>query len=460
MKPARFALCAALILAAIAWLLPVRAAHADWAVIRVTSEGSAGWPCGDTWQAACDLQVALAHAAAGDEIWIATGTYAPTDGADRTASFQLKDGVALYGGFAGVELARDERDWTLYPTTLSGDLGVVGDPADNSYHVLLSTGVGANLALDGLIVRGGNADGASPYDRGGGLYNDQGHLTLINVTFEGNAAGLGGGLYNNYGEHLGLTNVVFAGNRADSGGGLFNYSSSPVLIGVSFTANTAMDGGAMYNVFSRAVVTNATFDGNRADHWGGGIYNAKCDPILVNVILTGNQADFGGALANHWASPKLTNVTLVGNSAGHGGAVYNAFYSSPVIRNAILWDNGSNQIDNDPDSGADVAYTDVQGGYSGVGVIEADPQFAAGTLTLRPTSPAVDAGDNSAGPADDEDLDGDGDLAEPLPFDLAGLSRFADVASRADTGNGAAPIVDMGAYETHVFYVLLPLVVR
>ncbi len=460
MKPARFALCLALILAAVAWLLPVMPAHADLVVIRVTPQGSTGWPCGDTWQAACDLQVALAHAAAGDEIWIAAGTYTPTGGADRTVSFQLRDGVDLYGGFAGVESARDERDWTLYPTILSGDLGAPGDPSDNSYHVLLSSDLDAGLALDGLIVRGGNADGAAPYDRGGGLYNDQGHLTLANLTFEGNIAGLGGGLYNNYSERLDLTNVLFAGNTADSGGGLFNYSSSPVLIGVSFTANSAADGGAMYNVFGRPVVTNATFDDNRADHWGGGIYSAKCDPILVNVILTGNQAGSGGALANHWAGPRLTNVTLVGNSAAHGGALYNAFYSSPVVRNAILWDNGPDQIDNDPDSSADVAYSDVQGGYSGIGVIDADPQFVAGALDLRPTSPAVDAGDNSAGPADDEDLDGDGDLAEPLPFDLAGLSRFADVASQADTGNGAAPIVDMGAYETHVFYVLLPLVVR
>ncbi|MBN1135524.1 MAG: hypothetical protein JXM73_03020 [Anaerolineae bacterium] len=460
MKPARFALCLALILAAVAWLLPVRPAHADPAAIRVTPQGSTAWPCGDAWQTACDLQTALAHAAAGDEIWIAAGTYTPTHGADRTASFQLKNGVALYGGFAGVESARDERDWLSHPTILSGDLGVPGDPSDNSYHVLLSGDLDASLALDGLIVRGGNADGASPYDRGGGLYNDHGRLTLVNLIFEGNAAGLGGGLYSGYAERLALTNVHFHANTAGSGGGLFSYSSSPVLVGVSFTANSAADGGGMYNVFSQAVVANVTFDGNTAANWGGGVYNAKCNPALVNVAMTGNQAGSGGALANHWASPRLTNVTLVGNSAGHGGALYNAFYSSPVIRNAILWDNGPDQIDDDPDSSADVAYSDVQGGYGGLAVVDADPQFVAGSLQLRPTSPAVDAGDNDAGLVDGEDLDGDGDLAEPLPFDLAGLPRFADVLSMADTGSGAAPIVDMGAYETHPFYVTLPLVVR
>jgi len=39
-------------------------------------------------------------------------------------------------------------------------------------------------------------------------------------------------------------------------------------------------------------------------------------------------------------------------------------------------------------------------------------------------------------------LDGDGNTAEPVPFDLDGAPRFRD------TGSGAAPIVDMGAYET------------
>jgi len=460
MKPARFALCLALILATIAWLLPVRAAHADLAAIRVTPQGSTDWPCGDTWQTACDLQIALAHAGAGDEIWITAGTYMPTNGTDRTISFQLQDDVNLYGGFAGTESARDERDWTLYPAILSGDLGVLGDPSDNSYHVLLSSSLDASLVLDGLTIRDGNADGANPYDRGGGLYNDHGHLILANLIFEGNAASLGGGLYSSYSEDLALSNVRFHDNTAGSGGGLFNYSSRAMLIGVSFTANLAADGGGMYNVFSQATIINVTLSGNTATHWGGGIYNAKCNPALVNVILTGNQADSGGALANHWASPRLTNVTLVGNLASHGGALYNSFYSSPVIRNAILWSNGPDQIANDPDSGADVGYSDVQGGYGGAAVIDADPQFVAGTLKLRPTSPAVDAGDNSAGPVDNEDLDGDGDLAEPLPFDLAGLPRFADVASHADTGNGAVPIVDMGAYETRVFCVTLPLIIR
>jgi hypothetical protein len=50
-------------------------------------------------------------------------------------------------------------------------------------------------------------------------------------------------------------------------------------------------------------------------------------------------------------------------------------------------------------------------------------------------------------PPDAADLDGDGDSAESLPLDLAGLPRFADDSGTPDTGEGLSPMVDLGAYE-------------
>src|SRR5262245_48737704 len=57
-----------------------------------------------------DLQSALSAAVNGDEIWVAAGTYKPTTSTDRTISFTLKNGVALYGGFAGTETLLTQRD--------------------------------------------------------------------------------------------------------------------------------------------------------------------------------------------------------------------------------------------------------------------------------------------------------------------------------------------------------------
>jgi len=95
----------------------------------------------------------------------------------------------------------------------------------------------------------------------------------------------------------------------------------------------------------------------------------------------------------------------------------------------------------------------------GTGNIDADPLFVdadgpddiPGTedddLRLLPGSPCIDAGDNTAVPADTADLDGDGDTTEPVPLDLDGNPRIMDDPSTVDTGNGTPPIVDMGACE-------------
>src|SRR5512141_2878126 len=74
-------------------------------ILYVSGNGS-GWRC-DSWRDPCSLQNALATAADGDEIWVKAGVYRPADSsAQPEATFRLKDGVEVYGGFAGTETSR------------------------------------------------------------------------------------------------------------------------------------------------------------------------------------------------------------------------------------------------------------------------------------------------------------------------------------------------------------------
>ncbi len=84
---------------------------------------------GSTWDFAfTELQDALGMAGPGDQIWVAAGTYTPTwlfDEADpRSATFQMENGVAIYGGFDPTigDIAWEDRDWVNHETILSGDL--------------------------------------------------------------------------------------------------------------------------------------------------------------------------------------------------------------------------------------------------------------------------------------------------------------------------------------------------
>ncbi len=453
-------------------------------VLYAKPSASGSGNCSD-WDNACTLQTALGAATAGEEIWVAAGTHKPTDGIDRTATFQLKIGVGVYGGFAGTETSREERDWTVHETILGGDIGEIGDDSDNSYHVVTGSGTDGTSVLNGFTITGGYADGSYPDSRGGGMFNVGGSPTLINVTFSGNSAGAGSGMWNFSYSSPTLTNVIFSGNSSlwGPGGGMWNWSySSPTLTNVTFSGNWATDGGGMYNTDSSPTLTNVTFSGNSADN-GGGMFNYASSPTLTNVtfrgnsgggggggmrnslnssatltnvIFSGNVARFGGGMYNYWdSSPTLTNVTFSGNSASEkGGGMFNIWNSSPTLTNSILWGNtalvGAEIYNYNDSSTPTIKYSLVEGsggsgpewdtslGTDAGGNIDADPQFvdaANGDLHLQPTSPAIDVGDNGALPADTLDLDGDGDTVEPLPLDLDGNPRIV---------NG---IVDMGAYE-------------
>jgi uncharacterized repeat protein (TIGR01451 family) len=385
---------------------------------------------GTSWEDAyTDLQSALTTVVSGTHIWVAAGVYKPTAvTTDRTATFRMVNGVALYGGFPSGGGAFDDRYPDAHTTTLSGDIDgndlavpatdaaqIVGD---NSYHVVTGVSVGPTAILDGFTISGGQAN-EDYYGYGGGMYN-RGNPTLTNVVFSGNSAAVrGGGMYN-YGGNPTLTDVIFISNSTYYGGGMYNNNSSPKLTDVIFISNSTYYGGGMYNDESNPtltdvsfssnsasssgggmynsgspMLTNVTFNGNSAYLCGGGIFIADGNPALTNVTILGNTTFYRGGGIWNSGNLTLTNVTILGNVANLGGGICNRDHTAALqINNSILWgntaDNGtlaSQQICYDANSQSFINHTLVQGsggsganwdsdlGTDGGGNLDANPIF-------------------------------------------------------------------------------------
>jgi parallel beta-helix repeat protein len=311
-------------------LLTISCSSDNSNIIYVNAQNPGGGD-GLSWQTAFNnLQDGLDKAQNGNELWVAAGTYIPSDTvggvSERNKSFLLKRGVALYGGFKGSEKSRDQRNWLENKTILSGDLN--GDDqgfennSENSFHVVIGNGTDSTAVLDGFIISGGNANAESwPDDGGGGMSNFEGSPTISKCIFKGNAAFADGGGMRNWGDtHPQIRNCVFTENKAtQEGGGMMNGpDSAPKVINCIFFNNTSgEDGGGMYINESNPLVVNCIFRDNIASLTGGGMYTVNGSrPNVINCTFTRNRAlKAGGALSNLRGKPFLTNCILWANSA-------------------------------------------------------------------------------------------------------------------------------------------------
>jgi len=344
---------------------------------------------------------------------------------------------------------------------------------------------------------------------GGGAYISQtGKATMIDCTFSGNSAGQAGGLFL---EALdaSVTRCTFIGNRAGTDAAVEVVGGDVTFTNCLLSGNIAgpgCAGGIAFGLGARGSVSDCTFVDNEGSGLlisgsyptvancaflrnsalaGGGVSVASthavaAPPTIVNCLFSGNEAEEigGAAFFSPFGVAAFVNCTFAGNVAASGGGLAlgplnPGAFSYAALSNCVLWGNRSTDEDEEaqqiyvasPTGVVDIGYSDVQGwtgALGGVGNFGADPLFIDadgeddidGTedddLRLSWGSPCIDAGDNTAVPADVADLDGDGDTAEPTPLDLNWLPRFVDDPNTPDTGvnvPGIPEIVDMGAYE-------------
>ncbi len=410
------------------------------------SQSATGLNNGTSWaNAFTSLEAALDAAQPNDEIWVAAGTYIPTERLvptdPRSATFELRSGVALYGGFSGVETSLLERDWKAHPVILSGDISETNVITDNVYHVVYSSNVVSTTLLDGFTVTGGYADGVDePRQRGGGLRNNSGSPRVTNVTFVDNLAQYGGGAYNDTGGNLTLVNVVFNHNTAQiSGGGAFDEHGTMSLLNTVFNGNAAVaGGGGLYHRYDVVTLKNCVFNGNTSGTTGGGLWNEAGQPTMLNCTFSNNIA------------------------ASEGGAIYIwGVGTTFTIHNSILWGNTAPlnpQINN---AVGNVSYSLVQGGWSGIGNLNSNPQFvdaAAGNFRLSSSSPAINAGDSSVPALPAIDLDGNPRIigaavdmgAYEAPISLSGVFSFTpDPAVAGYPITGSVRITNTGVLTLH-----------
>ena len=401
---------------------------------------------GQTWETAfSSLQDALHSAKAGQQIWVAEGNYLPTENTDREISFELKDGIELYGGFDGNETLLSQRNWHENESILSGDIGIPGDMSDNSKHVLIGAD---NATIDGFTVRDGYTldmrrgapSGGQPPPKG--EKGKSGPSTTPEGILSEGISGPGAGMVNFQTSPV-VRNTRFINNQAPKGGAVYNVNpknTQPVFINVSFLDNHASKrGGAMANDMGASpLMVNVSFINNSTDDKGGALYNDfGCSPYIFNALFAGNKSDTAAAIGNDGsAQPMIVHATFVGNVANEAGsALYQGSYKAdapemanrPTVINSIIWDNpvttfGSAAVYSWAESNADISYSIVEGGYPGIGNLDADPLFNSpenGDYSLQKGSPAINNGTKEG---------------MPVSFDIKGLTHV----------NG----YDMGAFES------------
>ena len=335
--------------------------------IRYVKPTATGTGDGSSWDnASGDLQKMIDELADNNvsqqagEVWVAAGTYKPQSqlisGMNYSASFRMRDGISVYGGFAGNETSKQERakgtmPWDFKNVTVleaayyesklawTNSKWTVG--SDSRHVVWFAPMSGESdftriTTLDGVTVQGGYAQGNTGLDDfktdcGGGVYMDGANAYLSNcIVRENYATGNGGGVYLKNGRVQ--TSLIY-NNNADADGGAVYVENRGLVHRSMLTNNSALNGAGVYLyngaeassddpdhpeylILSTCVVSNNTVRGN------GAVYCDKGGVLMQNTI-TNNEC--------------VTATDATDVNASQTGGIYVDEYA--LVLNSVLWNN-------------------------------------------------------------------------------------------------------------------------
>ncbi len=444
-------------------------------VIYVDGSRAAGGN-GTSWATAYNnLQDALARAdrGCGTEIWVARGTYRPGDAPGDT--FLIPPGVSVYGGFAGNETTREDRNWKIHTTILSG---LIDSTTRNTTIVMM----GNNTLLDGVIVR----EGANP---GRGILGQNVNFVIENCVVEDNLQygirsensnttirwciirknGFDGIHHRLNGTTASIENCQIYQNQQH---GIQVYqATSTILNNIIYRNGSA--GTTYYGIYLNQPSAAATIRNNTlVDNRNEGIrLDGPNIPSVRNCILYANHAegsyvDYSGLWGLQYccltdandlqrvATPTGSNGNMLGNPLFAYTDIlkgnFHLFNSSPCKNAGSNTGIGVEEVDMDRDErildgtvdiGADeVACEDVSHplDWNADGVVNYGEfeKFSLSWMTYDPNNPLCDPNNpnfvsdpNAPGfisQTDKERFDPDCDLDQDLDVDLADLVIFAD----------------------------------